>query len=145
MPEGWSQKLIWTFAVMPGGAVPMYDFLDAQRKQQRRLEFLLTKMRAAAKLGWEPASRMRKFEPVTDVDDVFEFRTEFVRVQLRVYFAIYRPSTAEGTYLVALEATTEKVGKGKIPAPLKALLGRRLREWEREKQIVPLPDSSDLT
>ena len=52
MPEGWSHELIWTFAVMPGGAVPMHEFLDAQRKQRRRLEFLLAKMRAAAKLGW---------------------------------------------------------------------------------------------
>jgi hypothetical protein len=145
VPEGWSRELIWTFAMMPGGAVPMREFLDSQRKQQRRLEHLLVKMRAAARLGWERASKQRKFEPVTDVADVFEFRTEFVRVQLRVYFTMYRPSGAEATYLVALAATTQKVGTGKIPAALKDLLGRRLREWQREKLTVPLPDTRGLT
>ena len=143
MSHSHSSGLLWKLAVLPGGAAPVRDFLEGERKQWQRLTFLLQKMRYTAGLGWPAAVAQRRFEPVEGIEDVHEFRTEFMHVQLRVYFTNHH--TPEGICLVALAATHEKHGRGRIPEPLKAVIQERLRQWKVERRMEVWPTIETLT
>ncbi|GEM_PF-3373111 len=143
MPPSYSSELIWKLAVLPGDSVPVRDYLEGERRRPKRLTFLLQKMRYTAGLGWATAVAQRRFESVEGIEDAHEFRTEFASVQLRVYFTTHH--TAEGICLVALAATHEKHGRGRIPAPLKDAIRDRLRQWKTERRMAAWPTREDLT
>lgn len=137
MPPDRRGDLIWKLAVLSGGAVPVQEFLDGLRRYPKRLTYLLVKMHVAAQIGWGTAMAQRRFAPVQGIDDAYEFRVEFERVQIRVYFTILHAK--DGVCLIALAATDEKHGRGKIPGPLRDTIEDRLRDWHRERRMVPLP------
>ena len=130
-------EFVWKLAVLPGGTVPVQEFLDRQARQKQQSAYLLSKLQYTVRLGWATSMAQRRFEPISGIDDIYEFRTTYGRVQLRVFFTTY--ATEGDLWLVALAATDEKHGRGKLPVPLKETIRTRLRTWRVEHRALPFP------